>query len=135
MTATPEVASSEKAPPTGTILNPATGAVAGHVHWTDPADIPAIAAGLRLAQRDWEQRGAKSRATMLAGFATWLGEHRDEIVQLLIKETGKSAVDAAQEVPLLIMILSYYIKTMEKALAPQTRPAALPFLAIKKITV
>ena len=44
-------------------------------------------------------------------------------------------MDAAQEVPLLIMILSYYIKTMEKALAPETRPAALPFLAIKKITV
>ena len=36
---------------------------------------------------------------------------------------------------MLIMILSYYIKTMEKALAPETRPASLPFLAIKKITV
>ena len=28
--------------------------------------------------------------------------------------------------PLAIMILSYYVKTMEKALAPETRPAALP---------
>ena len=72
---------------------------------------------------------------MLARYAVWLGEHRDEIESLLIKETGKSAVDAAQEVPLLIMILSYYIKTMEKALAPETRPASLPFLAIKKVTV
>ena len=54
---------------------------------------------------------------------------------LLIKETGKSSTDAAQEVPLLIMIASYYIKTMEKALAPEKRPAALPFLAIKKVTV
>ena len=35
----------------------------------------------------------------------------------------------------MIMIASYYIKTMEKALAPETRPASLPFLAIKKITV
>ena len=33
------------------------------------------------------------------------------------------------------MIASYYIKTMEKALAPETRPASLPFLAIKKVTV
>ena len=72
---------------------------------------------------------------MLARFAVWLGEHRDEIERLLIAETGKSAVDAAQEVPLLIMIASYYIKTMEKALAPESRPAPLPFLAIKKITV
>ena len=120
---------------TGTILNPATGAIAGEVRWTDPADVPTIAAGLRAAQREWEQRGAKGRAKALARFAVWLGEHRGEIEELLIKETGKSAIDAAQEVPLLIMILSYYIKTMEKALAPERRPAALPFMAFKKVTV
>jgi acyl-CoA reductase-like NAD-dependent aldehyde dehydrogenase len=120
---------------TGTIHNPATGAIAGEVHWTDPADVPTIAAGLRAAQRDWERRGPEGRAKDLARFAVWLGEHRGEIEELLIKETGKSAADAAQEVPLLIMIISYYIKTMEKALAPEKRPAALPFMAIKKITV
>jgi acyl-CoA reductase-like NAD-dependent aldehyde dehydrogenase len=131
MTATPEVDASD----TATIRNPATGAVAGTVRWTEPADVPRIAAGLRHSQREWEARGAAGRAKVLARYAVWLGEHRGEIESLLIKETGKSATDAAQEVPLLIMILSYYIKTMEKALAPETRPAALPFLAIKKITV
>jgi acyl-CoA reductase-like NAD-dependent aldehyde dehydrogenase len=120
---------------TGTIHSPANGAIAGEVQWTDPADVPAIAAGLRTAQREWEQRGASGRAKVLARFALWLGEHRGEIEELLIKETGKSAVDAAQEVPMLIMIISYYIKTAEKALAPEKRPAALPFMAIKKITV
>ena len=44
---------------TGTIRNPATGAVAGKVRWTDPADVPRIAAGLREAQRQWEARGAE----------------------------------------------------------------------------
>ncbi|HEX2214378.1 MAG TPA: aldehyde dehydrogenase family protein [Mycobacterium sp.] len=131
MTATPDV----ELPDTSTIRNPATGAVAGTVRWTDPADVPRIAAGLREAQRQWEARGAKGRAKVLARYAVWLGEHREEIEQLLIKETGKSAVDAAQEVPLLIMIASYYIKTMEKALAPESRPAPLPFLSIKKIEV
>src|SRR6202046_4268699 len=120
---------------TGTILNPATGAVAGEVQWTDPADVPTIAAGLRAAQREWEQRGAKGRAKALARYAVWLADHRGEIEELLIKETGKSAGDAAQEVPLLIIILSYYIKTMEKALAPERRPASLPILAIKKVSV
>src|SRR5689334_15200023 len=89
---------------TGTVLNPATGAVAGEVQWTDPAEVPTIAAGLRAAQRGWEQRGAKGRAKVLARFAVWLGAHRDEIEALLIDETGKSAADAAQEVPLLIMV-------------------------------
>ena len=131
MTATSDV----ELPDTSTIHNPATGAVAGTVRWTDPADVPRIAAGLRQAQRQWEARGAKGRAKVLARYAVWLGEHRDEIESLLIKETGKSAVDAAQEVPLLIMIASYYIKTMEKALAPERRPASLPFLSIKKIEV
>jgi acyl-CoA reductase-like NAD-dependent aldehyde dehydrogenase len=120
---------------TGTIHNPANGAIAGEVRWTNPADVPTIAAGLRSAQREWEQRGASGRAKVLARFAVWLGEHRGEIEELLIKETGKSAADAAQEVPMLIMIISYYIKTAEKALAPEKRPAALPFMAIKKISV
>ena len=96
MTATPEVDSSD----TATINNPATGAVAGTVRWTDPADVPRIAAGLRRAQREWEARGAAGRAKVLARFAVWMGEHRDEIESLLIKETGKSATDAAQEMPL-----------------------------------
>lgn len=120
---------------TGTIVNPATGVPAGEVRWTDPAEVPALAAGLRAAQREWEQAGAKARSRVLARFAVWLGEHRDEIERLLIAETGKSAVDAAQEVPLIAMIASYYVKTMEKALAPETRPASLPFLSMKKITV
>ena len=129
MTATPEVEA------TATIRNPATGGTAGTVRWTDPADVPRITAGLRKAQREWEARGAAGRAKVLARYAVWLGEHRAEIESLLIAETGKSATDAAQEVPLLLMIASYYIKTMEKALAPETRPASLPFLSIKKITV
>lgn len=120
---------------TGTITNPATGAPAGQVRWTDPGDVPRIAAGLREAQREWEARGAAGRAKVLARYAVWLGKHRAEIEELLIKETGKSATDAAQEVPLILMIASYYIRTMEKALAPDKRPAALPFLSIKKIEV
>ena len=136
MTATPELdATNTGSNKSATISNPATGAVAGTVRWTDPADVPRIAAGLRHAQREWEARGAAGRAKVLARFAVWMGEHRDEIEALLIKETGKSATDAAQEVPLLIMIASYYIKTMEKALAPESRPASLPFLSIKKVTV
>jgi acyl-CoA reductase-like NAD-dependent aldehyde dehydrogenase len=131
MTATSDV----DVPDASTIFNPATGAVAGHVRWTDPADVPRIAAGLQAAQKEWAARGAGGRAKVLARYAVWLGDHREEIEGLLIKETGKSALDAAQEVPLLIMIASYYIKTMEKALAAETRPASLPFLAVKQITV
>ncbi|OBB58626.1 aldehyde dehydrogenase [Mycobacterium sp. 852013-51886_SCH5428379] len=131
MTATPDVHATD----TNTIHNPATGAVAGTVRWTAPDDVARIATGLRTAQREWEARGAAGRAKVLARYAVWLGEHRDEIEEMLIKETGKSAVDAAQEVPLILMITSYYVRTMEKALAPDTRPASLPFLSIKKVTV
>lgn len=129
MTVTSDVAN------TGTIHNPATGTVAGQVTWTDPADIPTIAAGLREAQREWERRGPKGRARTLSRYAVWLADHRDEIETLLIAETGKSAADAAQEVPLVLMILSYYIKNIEKALAPESRPASSPLMAIKKISV
>ena len=105
------------------------------MHWTDPADVARIAARLAENQRDWERRGPKGRARVLARFAVWLGDHRDEIEELLIKETGKSRTDAVQEVPMLVMITSYLIRTMEKALAPETRPAPLAAMAVKKITV
>jgi acyl-CoA reductase-like NAD-dependent aldehyde dehydrogenase len=71
----------------------------------------------------------------LARFAVWLGDHRGEIEDLLIKETGKSRTDAVQEVPMLVIIISYLVKIMEKALAPDSRPAPIPALAVKKITV
>ncbi|WP_420109265.1 aldehyde dehydrogenase family protein, partial [Mycolicibacter arupensis] len=132
MTATNSVASFTG---TGTVFSPATGETAGEVRWTDPSDVATIAAGLRTAQREWEHRGAKGRAKALARFAVWLGDNRDEIERLLIAETGKSSTDAAQEVPLLIMILSYVIKVMEKAVAPETRPASTPVLKVKKITI
>lgn len=142
MTATPDVsdepvrqAPKDAAGQTGTVRNPATGAVAGEVHWTNPADVARIATALAQAQREWEARGATGRAKVLSRYAVWLGEHRQEIEDLLISETGKSRSDAVQEVPLLLMIMAYYVKTMEKALAPESRPASLPFLAIKKITV
>jgi len=128
-------ATSDVQPGTGTILNPATGAVAGTVRWTDPADVPRIAAGLRAAQKEWEARGAKGRAKVMARYAVWLTEHREEIETLLIAETGKSKVDAKVEIPLSTLIISYVVKTMEKALAPEVRPAPLPMLSIKKITV
>src|SRR5687768_6399331 len=114
MTATPEVDAGANSKDVATILNPATGEVAGTVRWTDPADVARIATGLRQAQREWEARGAAGRAKVLARYAVWLGDHRAEIESLLIKETGKSATDAAQEVPMLLMILSYYVRTMEK---------------------
>lgn len=120
---------------TGTITNPATGAVAGEVRWADPAEVPPIAADLREAQREWEARGPRGRARVLARYAVWLSRHRAEIEKLLIDETGKSAMDAAQEVPLILLIIAYYTKTMAKALAPEDRPAALPYLAVKKVTV
>ena len=120
---------------TGTVLNPATGETAGEVRWTDPSDVESIAAGLRTAQREWEHRGAKGRAKALARFAVWLGDNRDEIEKLLIAETGKSSTDAAQEVPLLIMILSYVIKVMDTAMAPEARPASTPVLKVKKVTI
>src|SRR4029078_8406831 len=105
MTATPEVDSPSSAT---TIRNPATGAVAGQVRWTDPADVSRLAAGVLDAQEEWGVRGAKGRAKVLARSAVWLGEHRDEIESLLIKETGKSATDAPQEGPLSTIVARYY---------------------------
>ena len=83
----------------------------------------------------WEARGARGGPRRWRASRSGWPIIATTIESLLVKETGKSAADAAQEVPLLLMILSYYIKIMDKALAPETRPASLPLLAMKKVTV
>ncbi|OBJ69174.1 aldehyde dehydrogenase family protein [Mycobacterium sp. 1274756.6] len=118
-----------------TIFNPATGVPVGDVVWNVPDDVATLARQLRDSQRNWEQIGASGRAKVLSRYAVWLGDHRDEIEDLLIRETGKSRVDAALEVPLIIMIISYVLKIMKKALAPERRPAPLLLLSTKRIKV
>ena len=120
---------------TGTITTPRPAPSPARCSGPMPPTCPPSPPGCARLSTSGSGAGPRAANKVLARFAVWLADHRGEIEELLITETGKSAVDAAQEVPMLIMIISYYIKTAEKALAPEKRPAALPFMAIKKITV
>ena len=79
MTATPEV----DLPHDGTastIRNPATGAVAGQVRWSDPR-MYRDRRGLRKRRRIGSAR-RQGPCQSACRYAVWLGEHRDEIEAL-----------------------------------------------------
>lgn len=117
------------------ILNPADGVVAGQITWTEPHAVAATAAALRGAQSEWQHRGAQGRAAVLAEFARWLVSNRPELESLLITETGKSASDAALEIPMITQVIAYYASHAEEFLAPEKRRSSSVAVAHKRVSV
>lgn len=74
------------------VRNPRTGKVDDHVDGADTATVLAVAARLRAAQPQWRALGLEGRATVLARFATILGDHGPAIVTALATDTGRQRI-------------------------------------------
>lgn len=75
-------------------LNPATGEVIAHVEITPPAALPGLFTLARAAQRDWASRPIAERCGYLRTFAEKLFAAREELADLVVRETGKPRVEA-----------------------------------------
>ncbi|MDR2758233.1 MAG: aldehyde dehydrogenase family protein [Spirochaetaceae bacterium] len=74
----------------------------------------------RKAQGLWEAVPYGERARRLKKAAGYLGDHFDELTELIHRENGKVKIDAlAAEVLPAVMALSYYINWGKKFLAPR----------------
>ncbi|MDR2069768.1 MAG: aldehyde dehydrogenase family protein [Spirochaetaceae bacterium] len=74
----------------------------------------------RKAQGLWAALPYRERARRLKRAAGYLGDHFDELTELIHRENGKVKIDAlAAEVLPAVMALSYYIKEGKKFLAPR----------------
>ena len=90
----------------------------------------------RKAQREWAVRSFDERAEVLWRIVDGLVERQDEIVDLVIKETGKTLNEAiSMEVLAPCMQISHYAKRAKKYLATTVkRPAGVMRFA-KKVTL
>ncbi len=81
----------------------------------------------RKAQREWATKTFDERAEVLWRLVDQLVERQDEVVDLVIKETGKALNEAiAMEVLAPCMQISHYAKRAKKYLATrQKRPAGV----------
>lgn len=81
-----------------TSINPATGEPVGGVPVTPPAEIAAIVARAREAQKPWGNLAAQERANIIKPAGAVLVERAAELGELLTREMGKPLADGVGEV-------------------------------------
>ncbi len=89
----------------------APSALVGEVERASAAEVSARFEAARAAQREWWALGAAGRAQALGGAAVDLRGRRDEATELIVREVGKPAGEAAGEVARAISILVYYAQS------------------------
>src|SRR2546430_1902194 len=76
------------------VENPATGEIVGYVDDLDAAAVASIVDRARAAQPAWDALGFEGRAANLRDLRTWFVENRDRVIDILVKEGGKTPEDA-----------------------------------------
>lgn len=105
---------------------PATGETVGEVRTTAEFEVRAAVARARVAQREWAARTFADRRRVLLGARAHLVRHRDEVVDLLCRETGKPRTDALTELLSLCDVVGWYAKRAGRMLADEhVRPHLL----------
>ena len=91
------------------------------------ADVEKAALAARQAQRGWWEAPAATRATALGAAAAALRARAGEAAELVVREVGKPAGEAAGEVARGVAILEYYAQACYAALG-STLPSSMPGL-------
>ena len=73
------------------VHDPATGAVIGQVDDMSPAQVEAVVERARHAQPGWEALGFEGRADVMYALRYWMVQNRDRVLDLLVKENGKTS--------------------------------------------
>lgn len=118
------------------IKSPVTLESIGQIESAPAADVRAAVERGRKAQREWATRSFDERAKVLWSIVDGLVERQDEIVDLVIKETGKALNEAiSMEVLAPCMQISHYAKHGKKYLASKTRRPSGVMRFAKKVTL
>jgi acyl-CoA reductase-like NAD-dependent aldehyde dehydrogenase len=105
-----------------TSFNPATGEPVGEVPVTPAAEIPALVARARAAQRAWGAMPAQARADIIRPAGQAILDRKDELARLLTTEQGKPLADGLSEVTHCGEKLLTEVDEIAEAVAPRDLP-------------
>ncbi len=105
-----EQAASEMSGDTIVCRNPATGELIDEIPVTSDDELQAAVERARSAQDHWARLPAEERADYLWDAREALLEHRKELVDVLVAESGKARQDALAEVLMALDTISYYAR-------------------------
>lgn len=109
-----------------TSINPATGAALGSVPNLGPADVARAIALARSAQVAWGEMPVEMRCRKVAKFADVLMARADEVIDLLVRESGKTRLEAlSMEVVVVADLVRYFAKHAPAMLGPELIPLHL----------
>ena len=109
-----------------TSINPATGEVLGRVPDLGPVEVAAAIERAKLAQPAWAQTPIAVRCRKVARFADVLMARAEEVIELLVNESGKTRFEAlAMEVAVVADLVRYFAKHAPQMLAPESIPLHL----------
>jgi len=99
--------------------NPSTGEEIGAVESTTPAEIDKIIAKAKQAQKVWAKMPLQKRIAAVESFVKVSENRRDEIAELIARETGRTINSAHGNVDGGIRYFRAYCSQAEKYLAPE----------------
>src|SRR5690348_1738967 len=94
-----------------TSINPATGEPIGEVPDMAADEVRAAVAKARAAQKDWARLPLETRCRRVAKYADVLMAHAEDVIDLLVREAGKTRQEAlGMELVLVGDLVRYFTK-------------------------
>jgi len=119
---------------TVTVIAPFTGQPLHELPQSSISDVQDAAASARLAQHSWQAAGFAHRRRILLRAHDLLLERRDELLDLLQIETGKTRGHAFEEIFQAASITRYYAVSAQHVLATRRRRAGIPLLMSTRVS-
>jgi len=116
------------------VIAPATTERIGSVPACDADDVADAVDRARVAQSEWAETPATERAAVIDRFGDLVIDRREELLDLLQLETGKSRTTAVEELFDVPTGCTYLADEAPSALAEERRAAVVPGLTTATVT-
>ncbi|MGJ8694516.1 MAG: aldehyde dehydrogenase family protein [Thalassotalea sp.] len=96
------------------VVNPATEEVIASAPDADPEHIELALNSASTAFKTWSKKSLNERATLILAYADLLEQRKDEIVDILISETGKPLDNAEYDFDMLTTCLRFFLEEAKR---------------------
>lgn len=113
---------------TAEVRTPLSGAPLAHVPQSTEADVAEAFVRARRAQQAWARTSIEERAAALLRLHDLLLDRQDEVIDLIVWETGKARKHAFDEPLHVALTARYYARTARQLLGTQRKLGVVPGL-------
>jgi succinate-semialdehyde dehydrogenase/glutarate-semialdehyde dehydrogenase len=116
------------------VIAPFTGAVLHELPLSSAQDVADAVAAARVAQAAWLAAGATHRRRVLLGAHDLLLDRREELLDILQTESGKSRTQAFEEIFQAASVTRYCALSAQGLLRERPRRSAIPFVLRARVS-